>query len=299
MIARTPRQPRTHLGVLGGGVIVHDEMDVERRRDTRVDVSQERQKLQMAMPGLAWREDLAMLHVQGGKGRGRAVPGVPVRHPLDVPERQRQARVGTLQRLDLALLVDAPYERVRGRMQVESDDVTLLDEARIRRPRDAGGPVRLHAEEPHRALDGTRADPRRRRDGPHAPVRRVRRRGRQHGPLQPGDDLVIVGPGAPAPRRIVQAPYPLALQTAAPVAHHDMAQVDTRGDVGIRPVGREQRGLGPLDQGTRRGARVGPRGELGALRRRQRLLEGAGASARYGGTSEGTTKRSCKDNARN
>ena len=42
-------------------------MDVERRRDTRVDVSQERQKLQMPMPGLAWREALAMLHIRAAK----------------------------------------------------------------------------------------------------------------------------------------------------------------------------------------------------------------------------------------
>ena len=55
-----------------------------------------------------------------------------MRDAFDVSEPKGQQRLGSLQRLGLALLVDAEHHRVVGWVEVESDDIVdLLDEERI------------------------------------------------------------------------------------------------------------------------------------------------------------------------
>jgi hypothetical protein len=62
------------------------------------------------------------------------VPHVPGRDALDVPEPDRHRRLRRCERLDLALLVGAEYERLVGRVQVEADHLPhLVDEQRVRR----------------------------------------------------------------------------------------------------------------------------------------------------------------------
>jgi hypothetical protein len=51
-----------------------------------------------------------------------------------VPEPDRHRRLRRCERLDLALLVGAEYERLVGRVQVEADHLPhLVDEQRVRR----------------------------------------------------------------------------------------------------------------------------------------------------------------------
>ena len=54
---------------------------------------------------------------EGGEQRGRAVALVVVRHRCGAPLLQRQAGLGAVERLDLALLVDAEHERLVRRVQ--------------------------------------------------------------------------------------------------------------------------------------------------------------------------------------
>ena len=60
----------------------------------------------MAVALHAAADDRAVEHVEGGEQRGRAVALVVVGHGPGPPLLHRQARLGAVERLDLALLVD-------------------------------------------------------------------------------------------------------------------------------------------------------------------------------------------------
>jgi hypothetical protein len=60
--------------------------------------------------------------VEGGEQRGGAVTLVIVGHCSGAAGLHRQARLGAIERLDLALLVDREDNRVGGRIDVEADD---------------------------------------------------------------------------------------------------------------------------------------------------------------------------------
>ena len=91
-------------------------------------------------------DDGAVEHVQGGEqGRG-AVPLVVVRHRAGPALLQRQARLGAVERLDLALLVDRQHDGVGRRIDVEPDDVAQLGgELRVVGELELPHPVRLQA----------------------------------------------------------------------------------------------------------------------------------------------------------
>lgn len=77
-------QPDFNLGVFMGGVVVHDDMEVEFRGRVRIDLAQKGDKLLMPVSWFATADDLAAGHVQGGKERGGAVPAVIVSVTLSV-----------------------------------------------------------------------------------------------------------------------------------------------------------------------------------------------------------------------
>jgi hypothetical protein len=68
--ARTACQPSSDLGMLVGGVVIDDEMDVELGWHVGLDVTQEGEELLMAMARLALGDDRAVKHVEGGEQRG-------------------------------------------------------------------------------------------------------------------------------------------------------------------------------------------------------------------------------------
>ena len=70
-----------------------------------------------------------------------------------------QARLGAVERLDLALFIDREDDGMGGRIDIETDDVAqLVDEARVGGEFELFHPVRLQAVRAPDALDGTRAD---------------------------------------------------------------------------------------------------------------------------------------------
>ena len=77
-------------------------------------------------------DDGAVEHVQGGEQRGGAVPLVVVRHGAGAALLHRQAGLGAVERLDLALLVDRQHDGMGGRIDVEPDHVAqLVGEVRV------------------------------------------------------------------------------------------------------------------------------------------------------------------------
>lgn len=92
----------------------------------------EAQKLLRSMPRQALADHLAGLDLQGGEQGRCAIALVVVRHGSGASLLHRQAWVRAIERLDLALLVDAQHQRLVGRIEVEANHVgNLVGEFRI------------------------------------------------------------------------------------------------------------------------------------------------------------------------
>src|ERR671915_292992 len=110
-----------------------------------LDGVEEAAELPGAMAGEALADDLADLHVERGEQRERAMPLVVVGAALGLAGPHRQERLGAVQRLDLALLVDAKHHRAIRRVEIEPDDVAhLLHEQRVGGELEGLGSMRLH-----------------------------------------------------------------------------------------------------------------------------------------------------------
>ena len=89
-------------------------------------------------------DDRAVENIQRGEQRRRAVALVVVGHRAGAALLQRQAGLGAVERLDLALLVDRQDDGMGGRIDIEPDDVAqLVDEFRIVGQLELPHPVRL------------------------------------------------------------------------------------------------------------------------------------------------------------
>jgi len=109
-------------------------MYIELCRHGLIDVPEEGQKLLMPMTGFALRNDFTRRRIERCEQGCSAMPDVVMRHPFEVAQTHRQYRLRALQRLALALLVDAQYERIGRWAQVQPDNIAhLLDEVRISR----------------------------------------------------------------------------------------------------------------------------------------------------------------------
>lgn len=64
---RPAGEPGPDLGMLVGGVVVDDEMDVRLVRHVTFDVTQEGEELLVAMAGFALSDDFAVEHVEGAE----------------------------------------------------------------------------------------------------------------------------------------------------------------------------------------------------------------------------------------
>jgi hypothetical protein len=68
------------------------------------------------------------MDVAGGEQGGRAMPEVIVGHRPGASALHRQARLGAVKSLELALLVDREHQAVRRRVEVEPDHIAQLVE---------------------------------------------------------------------------------------------------------------------------------------------------------------------------
>jgi len=116
-------EPGLNVGVLVGGVVIDDQMQLQVLGRLAVDQTQKLQPLLVAMPLLAQRDDRAVEGVERSEEGRCAVPLVVVRHGAGAPALHRQARLGAVERLDLALLVAAEHDGVLGRVEVKPHDI--------------------------------------------------------------------------------------------------------------------------------------------------------------------------------
>lgn len=80
MKARVPGQPALHFGVLMGGVVIADQVQLSVGRNGLVNQAEKLEPFLMAMPLLTKAKDLAVGRIQRGKQSGRAVALVIMRH---------------------------------------------------------------------------------------------------------------------------------------------------------------------------------------------------------------------------
>jgi hypothetical protein len=149
--ARMTAQPGHDFRVFVGGVIVEDHVDHLSGGDFGLDGIQKADELLMAMTLHAAPDDRALQDIERGEQRGRAVADIIVGHGFEPAGLQRQARLGAVERLDLALFVEAEHDGVRRRIDIQPDDVSqLADKLRVVRQLELAHPMRL---KPMRAPD--------------------------------------------------------------------------------------------------------------------------------------------------
>ena len=183
--SRMTGQPFHDVGMLVGGVVVDDGVDELAGGDRSLDGVEETDELLMAMPGHAAPDHGSIEDVEGGEQRRRAVALVIVGHRPALAGLDRQARLGAVEGLDLALFVNGDDDGVHGRVHVEADDVfDLLRELGIVGAFECAQAMRLETMRVPQALDGAQRNADGLGHGAARPmggfVRRFRARQRQH-----------------------------------------------------------------------------------------------------------------------
>ena len=121
--ARVTQQPALDQRCLVGAVIIEHHVDVEVGRHFLVDAVQETSELDLAVPTLGLADDPAGDDVEGREQRRGSVPPVVVGAPLGSAGSHREDGLGSVEGLDLALLVGAEHKGPLWRVQIQPDDV--------------------------------------------------------------------------------------------------------------------------------------------------------------------------------
>ena len=144
----------------------------------------------MAMPVHAAPDHGSVENVERGEQRGCAVALVVVGHGPTLSRLERQAWLRTVERLDLALLVDGDDDGVLGRVHVEANDVLdLVDELRIGGALERAQAVGLQSMRFPQTLNGAQAHAHGFGHGAAGPVRDLSRRFGAGQLQDPSDDL--------------------------------------------------------------------------------------------------------------
>src|SRR5947209_18631840 len=121
--------------------------------DSLLDLIEEFTELPRAMAAIALPNHVAGCDVEGGKQRSRTMTLVVMAAPGGLARPHRQHWLAAVQRLNLALLIDAEHDGVLGRRDIKPDNIADFDnKVRIRRKLERLDPVRLEAEGTPNAL---------------------------------------------------------------------------------------------------------------------------------------------------
>lgn len=89
VVARTLGEPSANLRVLVGGVVVDDQMQLQRCRHAVVQMAQEGEKLLVTVAGFTLGDDLTAAHLERSEQRRRAVPVIVVHDALHIAQPHR------------------------------------------------------------------------------------------------------------------------------------------------------------------------------------------------------------------
>jgi hypothetical protein len=137
-------EPGPDLWMLMGGVVVENDMDGLVFGNLSVDRVQEADELLMPVTLHIAPDHGPIEDVQGGEQRRCSIAFVVVGHGAETPLLHGQSRLGAVQRLDLAFLIDGQDDGVSGRIDVKPNDIArFADEVRIVRELEPPIAVRL------------------------------------------------------------------------------------------------------------------------------------------------------------
>src|SRR4051812_13415825 len=119
-------EPFQDLGMLVGRIVVQHSMDYLSGGDGSFDGIEEFDEVLVTMLRHAASNDGAVENVEGGKQSGGAVALVVMRHCPAFARLERQSRLGAVEGLDLALLVDRNDDSMGWRVHIEADNVLDL-----------------------------------------------------------------------------------------------------------------------------------------------------------------------------
>src|SRR5258705_3358603 len=126
MKTRMPFQPAFDLRRLVRGVIVQDQMNLQVGGDLVINRFEKLDPLLMPMPLRAMGKNFTLQIIQGGKQSQCAMTIVIVGARGDVSLAQRQTGLASFQRLALAFLIAAQYDRLLWRWQKQTDNIPKL-----------------------------------------------------------------------------------------------------------------------------------------------------------------------------
>ena len=163
---------------------------------------------------------------------------------------QQQPRLGAIERLNLALLVDRQDDGVSGRIDIEPDYIAqLLDEFRIVGKFELPHPVRLKTMLAPNALNGADGDARGFRHQSAGPVRPLPRRRIERQCDNPRHDLVRQRLDARGPRLVARQPLePFVGEPFLPAPDASFRRARPAHDfVRANAIGRQKHDLAPPD----------------------------------------------------
>src|SRR5215471_11699844 len=117
-------EPALYSGRLVRPVVVEHDMDIEIFLHAPVDAVEDLDELLCTVPRMALADDQAGLHIERSEQRRGAVAPVIVGYRCRAALLQRKAQLGAIQRLNLALFVDAQHQHSIRRVHVKPDDIS-------------------------------------------------------------------------------------------------------------------------------------------------------------------------------
>jgi len=124
--------PRFDPRMFMRAVVVHDEMKIEFGGCLLIDFLEEPDELLMAMTRHTIADHFAVEHAEGGKEGGRAMALKIVSHGSAAAFFQRKTGLGSVQSLDLTLLIHRQDQRFVRRIQIQTYDIAqFLDKTLV------------------------------------------------------------------------------------------------------------------------------------------------------------------------
>lgn len=196
------------------------------------------QKLAAAVASVQLPDDLAGSDIERRKQRRRAVAHVVVGSPRGKSWCERQDRLSAIERLNLALLIDAEHHRLNRGIQIQADNVAdLVDEQRIGRELEAFLPVRLQTEGAPDATDRGLRQPHLARHAARTPIGGVFRYRFERLGNHSVDTSIVDRTRCARARRIEQAIKPVRGKAVTPfrdrlLGHRQVVRDDLAVDTG-------------------------------------------------------------------
>ena len=123
MKARMFEKPRLNVGMFVRTVVVDDAVDVFILLGGVVNLPQKLEEFLMAVSGHAFPDHYALEHIECGEECCCSVALVVMRHGSRSSLLEGQGRLGAVERLDLAFLINAEEKRMLWWTQVQTDNI--------------------------------------------------------------------------------------------------------------------------------------------------------------------------------